>query len=67
MSTPDTESLPADVPEADWAEQGVDAEEVRLAGFRSARADGGAPPEVNEADLAEQETLAYGAEEDFRG
>ena len=66
MST-NAESLPADVPEADWAEQGVDAEEVRKAGSRSAHADGGAPLEVDEADLADQETLAYGDEDDSRG
>ena len=67
MSTPGAESLPADVPEADWAEQGVDAEEVRKAGTRSAHEDGGVPLEVNEADLADQDTLAYGAEDDHRG
>ena len=65
MSTPNAESRPADVPEADWAEQGIDTEEVRKAGSRSAP--GGAPSEVDEADLADQETLAYGAEDDHRG
>lgn len=67
MSTPNTESLPADVPEADWAEQAIDAEEVRQAGSRSARTDGVALFEVDEADLADQETLAYGDADDFRG
>lgn len=67
MSTPEAESLPADVPEADWAEQGIDAEEVRPAGSRSAHSNGGAPFEVNDADLADQETLAYGDADDSRG
>jgi hypothetical protein len=55
-----------DVPEADWAEQGVDAEEVRKAGTRLAGTAGSVSSEVDEADLAEQQTLAYGAEDDDR-
>ncbi len=66
MSTPDAESLPADVPEADWAEQGVDTEEVRKAGSRSTHRGGDVPSEVNEADLADQQTLAYGDADDRR-
>lgn len=66
-SSPDTP--PQDVPEADWAEQAVDADP-------RAESDGepGAQPddlrrgdrEVDEADLAEQETLAYGEDDENR-
>ena len=59
--TPDTP--PEDVPEADWTEQGLDAdpltEQAGEAGARNPGAQRGMK-EVDEADLAEQETLAYG-------
>lgn len=56
-----------DVPEADFAEQAVDADPVAddegEPGQLSNHARIGTR-EVNEADLAEQETLAYGADDE---
>ena len=56
-----------DVPEADFAEQAVDADpaadEEGEPGQRSDDARVGTR-EVNEADLADQETLAYGADDE---
>ena len=56
-----------DVPEADFAEQAVDAdpaaEDEGEPGQLSSYAQVGTR-EVNEADLAEQETLAYGADDE---
>jgi hypothetical protein len=63
VSTPGAENLPENVPEADWAEQEVDADPVT----EESGQPGSRPvnlardtDEVNEADLADQETLAYG-------
>lgn len=69
MTTPGAETLPDDVNEADWAEQVLDAdpvtEEAGQPGSRpavfSART-----TEVNEADLADQATLAYGEADELR-
>jgi hypothetical protein len=69
VSTPGAENLPEDVPEADWAEQELDAdpltEETGEPGSRTVNLDRGTD-EVNEADLADQETLAYGESDDSR-
>ena len=70
MSTPGAENLPDDVPEADWAEQEIDAdpltEEAGEPGSRPVNVERGTT-EANEADLADQETLAYGESEESRG
>lgn len=69
VSTPGAENLPDDVPEADWAEQEIDADPVTAEagepGARPANLDRGTA-EVNEADLADQETLAYGESDESR-
>ena len=70
MSTPGALFPPDDVPEADWAEQEVTADPVT--------GDAGAPgswaitdnslrDEANEADMADQGTLAYGEADEYRG
>jgi hypothetical protein len=67
LSSPDTP--PEDVPEADWAEQTLDADPLA-----EAEAERQTKPvsvgrgirEVDEADLAEQETVVYGEDEDLR-
>ena len=68
MSTPRHETLPENVPEADWAEQVVDADPLTdEAGEPGSRPDVvPARPEANEADIAEQETLAYGEADESR-
>ena len=68
MSTPRPETLPDDVPEADWAEQEVDADPLtEEAGQPGSRPDiGPGLIEANEADVAEQETLAYGEADESR-
>jgi hypothetical protein len=61
-------ALPADdIPEADFAEQAIDADPVAEDhwGQLSDNARVGTR-EVDEADLAEQETIAYGADDDDR-
>jgi hypothetical protein len=68
ISSPD--SPPTEVPEADWAEQAVDADPLA-----EAEAEPGAVPanigrgirEVDDADLVEQETVVYGEDDDGRG
>jgi len=62
MTNPPAESPGDEVPESDWAEQNTDADPL---------VEGGGPPgelpaqpargtrEANEADLAEQEIIAY--------
>jgi hypothetical protein len=68
LSSPNTP--PTDVPEADWAEQALEAdplaeaEEEGLA--QPANTDRGLR-EVDDADLAEQETVAYVEDDDIRG
>ena len=68
VSKPRPETLPDNVPEADWAEQVVDADPLtEEAGEPGSRPD--VVPvraEANEADIAEQETLAYGEADDSR-
>jgi hypothetical protein len=61
-------TLPDNVPEADWAEQEVDADPLTdEAGEPGSRPDIGPPvTEANEADVAEQETLAYGEADESR-
>jgi hypothetical protein len=67
LSSPDTP--PDDVPEADWAEQTVDADPLseaeaeRLAPSVSV---GRGIREADEADLVEQETVVYGEDDDVR-
>jgi hypothetical protein len=70
VSTPGAENQPDNVPEADWAEQVVDADPLaEEAGEPEARpvnlARGTA--EANEADLAEQATGVYGDVDEYRG
>jgi hypothetical protein len=68
ISSPDTP--PTEVPEADWAEQAVDADPLA-----EVEAESGAVPanigrgirEVDDADLVEQETVVYGEDDDIRG
>ena len=69
LSSPNTP--PTDVPEADWAEQALEAdplaeaeEEEELA--QPTNTDRGLR-EVDDADLAEQETVAYVEDDDIRG
>jgi hypothetical protein len=67
VSSPDTP--PLDVPEADWVEQAAEADPLAE--------DDELPPqpanigrglrEVDDADLAEQETVVYVDDEDSRG
>jgi hypothetical protein len=67
LSSPDTP--PDDVPEADWAEQAVDADPLA-----EGEAERQAQPvsvgqdirEADEADLVEQETVVYGEDDDLR-
>ena len=62
VSKPRPETLPDNVPEADWSEQVIDADPLTdEAGEPGSRPDIGPPiTEANEADVAEQETLAFG-------
>ena len=67
LSSPDTP--PDDVPEADWAEQTVDADP--LAEAEAERQEqpvsvGRSIREADEADLAEQESVVYGDDDDLR-
>ena len=65
LSSPDTP--PTDVPEADWAEQALEANPLA-----EAEGDSGPRPtnvasvlrEADDADLAEQEIVVYGEDED---
>ena len=70
VTTPGAENQPDDVPEADWAEQVVDAdplsEEAGESETRPVNVARGTA-EVNEADLAEQETGVYGEVDEYRG
>ena len=70
VSTPGVENQPDDVPEADWAEQEVDAdplsEEAGEAETQSPNL-GRGTTEANEADVAEQETGVYGEVDEYRG
>jgi hypothetical protein len=67
MSTSIPQTPPDGVPDADWAEQEIDADPVaEEAGEPGSRlvAPSRGLKEADEADLAEQETLAYGADDD---
>ena len=71
MTLPSSDTPPAGVPEADWAEQAVDADPLVDA---EAEDDATQPAyvgrglrEVDDADLAEQETPAYVDDDDLRG
>ena len=65
---PRPETVPDDVPEADWVEQVVDADPLTdEAGEPGSRPDIGPPvTEADEADVAEQETLAFGEADESR-
>jgi hypothetical protein len=68
LSSPDTP--PIDVPEADWAEQALAADPLAEAeGESSVRPANVASVlrEADDADLAEQETVAYVEDDDLRG
>ncbi len=69
MSIPSSESRPEEVSEADWSEQQLDAGVADdLSGEAGLPDAPGGPsaghPEVDEADLVEQETIAYPADAD---
>lgn len=69
LSSPDTP--PTDVPEADWAEQALEADPLAEAEAESEVRQGPAKihsvlREVDDADLAEQETVAYVEDDDIR-
>jgi hypothetical protein len=69
LSSPDTP--PTEVPEADWAEQVLEADPLAEAetesdvGLRPANT-AGVLREVDDADLAEQETVAFVEDDDIR-
>ena len=68
MTLSSSDIPPDDVPEADWAEQVVDADPLTdEAGEPGSRPDiGRGVTEADEADIAEQETLAYGESDESR-
>jgi hypothetical protein len=68
VSKPRPETIPDNVPEADWAEQVVDADPLTAeSGEPGSRLDvGPGRAEADEADLAEQGTLAYGESDESR-
>ena len=69
LSSPDTP--PTDVPEADWAEQTLEADPLAEA---EAESEAGPRPantasvlrEADDADLADQETVVYVEDDDIR-
>jgi hypothetical protein len=69
LSSPD--SPPADVPEADWAEQSLEADPLAEAeagaqsGPRSANV-ASVLREADDADLAEQDTVVFVEDDDLR-
>ena len=69
MTTPSSDTPPADVPEADWAEQAAEADpladEAKDESAQPAFAGRGLR-EADDADLAEQETPAYVEDDDLR-
>ena len=70
VTTPGAENQPDDVPEADWAEQEVDADPLsEEAGDTETPSPtlGRGTTEANEADIAEQETGVYGEVDEYRG
>ena len=66
LSSPNTP--PTDVPEADWAEQELEADPPAEAEGEAAQPaySGRGIREVDDADLAEQETVAYVEDDDIR-
>ena len=67
ISSPD--SLPTEVPEADWAEQSVDVDPLAEAEAEPDAVPANIGPglrEVDDADLVEQETVVYGEDDDGR-
>jgi hypothetical protein len=67
VSSPDTP--PLDVPEADWVEQAAEADPLAEAEEerRQPANIGRGLREVDDADLAEQQTVVYVDDEDSRG
>jgi hypothetical protein len=67
VSSPGTP--PIDVPEADWAEQAVEADPLAEAEEELPQSAniGRGLREVDDADLAEQETVVYVEDDDLRG
>ena len=69
MALSSSNTPPTDVPEADWAEQALDADpqaEAEQELVQPATTDRGLR-EADDADLAEQETVAYVEDDDLRG
>jgi hypothetical protein len=69
MTLSSSDIPPDDVPEADWAEQTLDADP--LAEGEAERPSqpvsvGGGIREADEADLVEQEAVVYGEDDDLR-
>jgi hypothetical protein len=68
MALSSSNTPPTDVPEADWAEQALEADplaEAEEESMQPATTDR-ALREVDDADLAEQETVAYVEDDDNR-
>lgn len=65
LSSPNTP--PTDVPEADWAEQELEADPLAEGEEAQPAYSGRGIREVDDADLAEQETVAYVEDDDIRG
>ena len=71
LSSPDTP--PTEVPEADWAEQALEADPLAEAEAEAEREVGPRPAniagvlrEADDADLAEQETVVFVEDDDIR-
>ena len=71
LSSPNTP--PTEVPEADWAEQALEADPLAEAEAEAESEVGPRPAEVagvlreaDDADVAEQETVVYGEDDVFR-
>jgi hypothetical protein len=67
LSSPDIP--PDDVPEADWAEQTLDVDppaDAESAPLAQPATVGRGIREADDADLAEQEALVYGEDDDIR-
>jgi hypothetical protein len=69
MTISSSDTPPAEVPEADWAEQAVDVDPLAEASESDAVPAniGRGIREVDDADLVEQETVVYGEDDDIRG
>ena len=71
MTLPSFDTPPADVPEADWAEQAVEADPLADAEAENDTTQpayvGRGLRAVDDADLVEQETPAYVEDDDGRG